>query len=394
MNSEPEEKTTKLNALLEKIPVMIMEIDRYPQTASVTDISVEVADDFLEEFDNLTSQCLTLLYKNGLKTEIPGFVWEVLRREDGVTFQEWKQVLVTLKSRMKRLLRKLSAKIRDPSVERIVKGLDSYLDKIQEIIAEFIHPKFTRRNIHPLFGRVARLQEGLAKFVERNISSKEASKVTNKRSPREGENSQVALDLLSYLENYIEPLIEALETHPDDVLPTPSVSSLKESVYPTGNKVFIVHGHDEANRLKLIDLLKNRFKIPPSVIMETPGRGRTIIEIIEEVVPQVCFAFILMTPDDEVVIPEEKGKPVLGALGLPIKDLHTIKTYRQPRPNVLIELGLFYGAIARQNVCLLLKEGTKLPSDLDGIKRIQFKDSVKEVIEEIEAELRAAELIE
>ncbi len=48
---------------------------------------------------------------------------------------------------------------------------------------------------------------------------------------------------------------------------------------------------------------------------------------------------------------------------------------------------------ARHAVPLLLKEGTELPSDFDGIKRIQFKKSVKEVIEEIETELKAAGLI-
>jgi hypothetical protein len=186
---------------------------------------------------------------------------------------------------------------------------------------------------------------------------------------------------------FILELVDKLNHFPEEIF---SSSKISES---PGNKVFIVHGHDEANRLKLIDLLKTRFKVPPSVILETPGRGRTIIEMIEEVVPQVCFAFVLMTPDDEVIIPGEKGKPVIGTFGLSIKDLHTIKTYSQSRPNVLIELGLFYGAIGRQNVCLLLKEGTELPSDLDGIKRIQFKDSVKEVIEEIEKELRAVGLI-
>jgi len=63
------------------------------------------------------------------------------------------------------------------------------------------------------------------------------------------------------------------------------------------------------------------------------------------------------------------------------------KEYAQARPNVIFELGWFYGRLSRERVCILFKEGTKIHSDLDGISRIQFQDSVLEKAVEIEREL-------
>lgn len=54
---------------------------------------------------------------------------------------------------------------------------------------------------------------------------------------------------------------------------------------------------------------------------------------------------------------------------------------------MIFELGWFYGRLGRDRVCILFKEGTKVPSDLDGISRIQFSESVEEKIVEIEREL-------
>ena len=67
--------------------------------------------------------------------------------------------------------------------------------------------------------------------------------------------------------------------------------------------------------------------------------------------------------------------------------------YNQARPNVIFELGWFYGRLGRDRVCILYRKGTSIPSDLGGIGRGEFTDSVEEKIIEIEAELEAAGLL-
>ena len=144
-------------------------------------------------------------------------------------------------------------------------------------------------------------------------------------------------------------------------------------VIPTGRKVFLVHGHDSTNTLRLRTLLKERFALSPIILSEQPSRGRSVIEKFEAEAGDVSFAFVLMTPDDFVTRPQPE--------------------YSQARPNVLFELGWFYGRLGRERVCILFREGTSVPSDLDGIVRIQFRNSIDEKLGEIETELKAARLL-
>ena len=55
---------------------------------------------------------------------------------------------------------------------------------------------------------------------------------------------------------------------------------------------------------------------------------------------------------------------------------------------MMIRIRLFEEALG-----ILYKEGTQLHSDLDGISRIQFSDTVLEKVNEIEDELIAASIL-
>lgn len=132
-------------------------------------------------------------------------------------------------------------------------------------------------------------------------------------------------------------------------------------------KVFIVHGHDERNLRRLRDLLRTRWGINPIVMSSQPGKGRTLIEKFEEEAQQTAYAIVLMTPDDLIQL--ERGD------------------YTQARPNVIFELGWFYGRLGRSKVCILFKRGNRIHSDLDGISRIEFAESVAETRDELEREL-------
>ena len=67
--------------------------------------------------------------------------------------------------------------------------------------------------------------------------------------------------------------------------------------------------------------------------------------------------------------------------------------YLQARPNVVFELGWFYGRLGREKVCILNKKGAVIHSDLEGISRIPFDKSILEKVTEIENELKAANVI-
>ena len=88
---------------------------------------------------------------------------------------------------------------------------------------------------------------------------------------------------------------------------------------------------------------------------------------------RAAFAFVIFTPGDAI----EKGEA----------------GYSQARPNVIFEIGWFYGRLGRERVCILFKKGTKIHSDIEGVSRIEFGNSVTEKIDEIEKELMGGHLL-
>lgn len=212
------------------------------------------------------------------------------------------------------------------------------------------------------------------------------SEISRKISPTEAQNFEAErLNNYSYIspfniletqvKKYDEFLIDLaieIEQHPNGVLAIASPDTVYEEQKltidsPEENAVFIVHGHDEVNRYKLRDLLRDRYKLSPITLDFRPGRGRTIIEKFEDEAQKAAFAFVLLTPDD--IIQKDASE------------------YSQARPNVIFELGWFYGCLGRDKVCILYKEGTKIHSDLEGVSRVEFKQYVNEKVEEIEREL-------
>lgn len=136
---------------------------------------------------------------------------------------------------------------------------------------------------------------------------------------------------------------------------------------PYGNKIFIIHGHDEAKWRELRDLLEDKLELETLVLKEEPGAGTTLIRKFEDHAHECGYAFALVTPDDFV---EKDGK-----------------SYFQARPNVLFELGWFYGHFGRDRVCIVKKAGTELPSDLAGILSIDFHKDISEGYSKIQDEL-------
>lgn len=225
-----------------------------------------------------------------------------------------------------------------------------------------------------------RWKDRACRKIEESISSIEGKKLAAKRrmSFTMGDPVGNLTDEAQMYEGFLIALGQEIERHPEDVLNRPVATTESspaqiEVSRPKGNVIFIVHGHDELNLYRLKDLVRERYSLEPIVLANEPGQGRSIIEKFEDEAQRASFAFVLLTPDDLITKPDG--------------------TYSQARPNVIFELGWFYGRLTRKRVCILFKKGTKLHSDLDGISRIEFTENVGEKVAEIEKELVAGGLL-
>lgn len=113
------------------------------------------------------------------------------------------------------------------------------------------------------------------------------------------------------------------------------------------NKVFIVHGHDEAAKESVARFLE-KCGFEAIILHEQADGGRTIIEKIV-CYTDVVFAIILYTPCDIGRAKEaKKGKA-------------------RARQNVVFEHGYLIGKLGRDKVCALVKEGVETPGDISGV---------------------------
>lgn len=120
------------------------------------------------------------------------------------------------------------------------------------------------------------------------------------------------------------------------------------------NKVFVVHGHDQALKTDVEQFI-HQIGLEPIVLHRQPDKGRTLIEKFEQH-SDVGYAFILLTPDDVAYTVDQDALPDSSR-----------KKEKRSRPNVIFEFGYFVGKLGRDRVCCLYKEGVVLPSDLDGL---------------------------
>lgn len=178
-------------------------------------------------------------------------------------------------------------------------------------------------------------------------------------------------EMMLGIKRTFQELIDRLETRVEFFeLRKPSK---KPYFLPKGNKVFIIHGHDEAKWRELRDLLEDEFGLKVVVLQEESSQTQTIISKFEKYANECGFAFALLTPDDFI---KKEGKE-----------------YLQARPNVLFELGWFYGRFGPDRICILKKSDTQIPSDLQGILYIEFQENIGEKFRKIRNELQRVGLL-
>ena len=146
----------------------------------------------------------------------------------------------------------------------------------------------------------------------------------------------------------LESMIDEIEEYWEEDEQSPNSSNSTVNLRKDTNKVFVIHGHDEAARETVARFLE-RLNLEPIILHEQPNKGRTIIEKFEDYAI-VGFAVVLLTPDD-----------VGGVVGK-TDDLNP-----RARQNVILELGYFIGKLGRERVCPLVKGDLEKPSDYDGV---------------------------
>lgn len=135
----------------------------------------------------------------------------------------------------------------------------------------------------------------------------------------------------------------------------------KEYAMPTSDKVFIIHGSDEARWRELKDLLTS-LNLDTIELSQMPSASHTLIDKFEKYAKECNAAIAILSTDDFV---EDKSG----------------KKYYQARPNVLFELGWFYAKLGKERVLLVYenKLQNEIPSDLQGIVQLRYEKKIEEL---------------
>jgi len=244
----------------------------------------------------------------------------------------------------------------------------SLVQKLQDVVT--FGRRFLATNKKPARDILIQKIRGI-RFLLFSLFGKDAAIVKNlDLFLKEANAKGVSIDQFAQILSDVESL--------SDFLGKAGTSSLscqvsQTSRVPLTKNVFVIHGHDELNTRRLTQLLQSHFNLNPIAMLSKPGMSRPLIEKFEEEAQNCSFAFGLFTPDDEIV--------------------NAPNRYMQARPNVIYEVGWFIGRLGKHRITLLLKHGTNIHSDLDGVSRIPFSDNVEDKFLDIQKELKAAKII-
>jgi predicted nucleotide-binding protein len=149
---------------------------------------------------------------------------------------------------------------------------------------------------------------------------------------------------ISTLQGEVDALKESFQ-----FLPPPATSQVAAAVVTAelSNEVFVVHGHDDAFKREVADVLR-RAGLNPVILHEQPSGGKTIIEKFEKHGSGAGFAVVLLTPDDVGGPSPEQLRP-------------------RTRQNVIGEMFWFAGKLGRSRVCALRKGDVEVPTDFAGV---------------------------
>ena len=151
------------------------------------------------------------------------------------------------------------------------------------------------------------------------------------------------------------------------------VNGIKHHLIPLSgllpNKIFIGHGHSPVWR-EFKDFLQDNLSLPWEEFNRVPQAGIWTGERLSEMLDSACFAFLIMTGEDE-----SNG------------ELHA-------RENVIHEIGLFQGKLGFRRAIIILEEGCKGFSNIHGLTYIPFpKSRISAAYEKVRKTLHREKII-
>lgn len=147
---------------------------------------------------------------------------------------------------------------------------------------------------------------------------------------------------------------------------------MADSIVTNNRRVFIIHGHDETNRLRLEKMIR-KFDLEPVVMLDEVADGLSVfLDKFETLANGCAYAVALITKDDLVVKNE-------------------VQTW-QGRPNAMFEIGWFCKHFNRKRIILLVQSGSAVWSDLQGVEYAGFDKDVTLTYEKLHQSFKAAGL--
>jgi len=138
-----------------------------------------------------------------------------------------------------------------------------------------------------------------------------------------------------------------------------------------GTNIFIGHGRSPDWR-ELKDFVSDRLKLPWDEFNRVPVAGVTNITRLAQMLDQACFAFLVMTAEDE----QADGN-------------------HHARMNVIHEVGLFQGRLGFERAIVLLEDGCEEFSNIQGLGQIRYpKGKISAIFEDIRAVLERESIVE
>jgi predicted nucleotide-binding protein len=139
-------------------------------------------------------------------------------------------------------------------------------------------------------------------------------------------------------------------------------------------RIFIVHGSD-SEALDQLQLVLYKLGLQPLVQKDVDGKGMSLLEaLMTNIRSESDFAIVMLTPDDYGYRKDQS------------------ETDRQPRArqDVILEAGMALARLGPDKVALIKKGALELPSDLEGIIRLEYNAHVKEIAAKIAQRLTGA----
>lgn len=159
---------------------------------------------------------------------------------------------------------------------------------------------------------------------------------------------------------------EKIEQEVKQILETENIDTAS-----TDKQLFIVYGHDKIAKEQLEYILA---KLDIKTNQVTNNTGMTIIEALESNISCVHAGVILLTPDDICIAKkdyEEHRDNIEGYIHV------------RARQNVVLEMGMIMAKLGRDKTIILAKGEVEIPSDIEGIFRLSFKEEPKEILKKL-----------